>query len=158
MEDGPRHPGVHFPPPLLFLIPLGLGAFLQRRLPLELLPDHWRTAGVLGGWLLIGFWALLSGWAFFTFTRQRTGIFPNRPATRLVTWGPYGLSRNPMYVSLVAVYFGATLLMNNLWPLIGSPLVVVSLHFLVIRREERYLAAAFPQEYAAYCASVRRWL
>lgn len=140
------------------MVPLGAAALLNRWSRLPLLPARWILVGTVAAWLLIGFWAVLSGWAFFTFTRQKTAIFPNRPATRLVTWGPYGLSRNPMYVSLCSAYLGATLLMNNTWSLLGFPLAVVSLHYLVIRREERYLAAAFKQEYASYCASVRRWL
>jgi protein-S-isoprenylcysteine O-methyltransferase Ste14 len=38
------------------------------------------------------------------------------------------------------------------------PAVVPAAHRLVIDREERYLAARFGQQYAAYRRRVRRWL
>ena len=157
-DDSPPHAGVHFPPPLLFVLPLGVGILLHHWLPLHLAAVQWRAAGVIGGWLLIGVWAGLSGWALVTFWRQRTPIMPNRPVTRLVTSGPYRYSRNPMYLSLSALYLGVTALANSMWPIFFFPVVLTSLYFLVIRREERYLSATFGDEYDPYCASVRRWL
>ena len=37
--------------------------------------------------------------AALAFRRHRTTIMPNRPATALVTGGPFALSRNPIYVA-----------------------------------------------------------
>ena len=158
-ENGsPRGPGVRFPPPLLFVLPLGAGILLHRWLPLHLVDAQWRVFGVIAGWLLIGVWGGLSGWAIATFRRQRTAIIPNRPATRLVTWGPYRICRNPMYLALSALYLGVSVLVNTIWPVVFFPLVIALLYFLVIRREERYLSAAFGSEYEEFCAGVRRWL
>ena len=85
-------------------------------------------------------------------------MLPSRPAARLVTNGPYRITRYPMYVSLVALYLAVTLLLNSWWPLLFLPIVIFVLGLAVIRREERYLAVAFPEEYAAYSRNVRRWL
>ena len=85
-------------------------------------------------------------------------MLPNQPASRLVTTGLYARSRNPMYVGLTLAYVGLALLTDRGWPLVFLLLVLVALHGLVIRREERYLSAAFPGEYAAYRQRVRRWL
>jgi len=63
-----------------------------------------------------------------------------------------------MYVSLVALYLAVSLLLNSWWPVLFLPLVIFVMGLAVIRREERYLAAAFPEEYAAYRRNVRRWL
>jgi protein-S-isoprenylcysteine O-methyltransferase Ste14 len=63
-----------------------------------------------------------------------------------------------MYVGLVALYLGVTLLMNSWWPLFFLPVVVILIDRTVIAREERYLASAFPAEYGAYTKRVRRWL
>lgn len=158
-EDGsPRHPGVHFPPPFLFVFPLGAGILLHQWLPLPLMAMRWKVVGVLAGWMLIGVWAGLSAWAVALFLRQRTSMIPNRPATRLVTWGPYRFSRNPMYLALSLLHVGVSILVNTMWPLFFLPVALGSLVYLVIHREERYLSATFGAEYKLYRARVRRWL
>jgi protein-S-isoprenylcysteine O-methyltransferase Ste14 len=96
--------------------------------------------------------------AFAAFRRHRTTLIPNRPATAFVTSGPYRFTRNPMYLSLVALYLGVSAFANSWWPVILLPLVIVVIDRAVIAREERYLAATFPGEYSAYRSRVRRWL
>ena len=154
----PPHPGVRFPPPLLFVLGLGAGWLLHRARPLLLLPADFRAVGVVLGWTGILLWAGLTGWAMATFRRARTAIFPNRPATGVVREGPYRFTRNPMYLALVLLYVGVSLLMNSGWALLLLPLVLALLYVSVIRREERYLTAAFGAEYEAYRTRVRRWL
>jgi protein-S-isoprenylcysteine O-methyltransferase Ste14 len=68
------------------------------------------------------------------------------------------MTRNPMYVSLVALYLGLMLLINSWWPAIFLPFVVLVVDRFVIAREERYLASAFGAEYDEYRRQVRRWL
>jgi protein-S-isoprenylcysteine O-methyltransferase Ste14 len=63
-----------------------------------------------------------------------------------------------MYVSLFALYVAVALFANTWWPIVILPLVLIVVDRAVIAREERYLASAFPTEYAAYRARVRRWL
>jgi protein-S-isoprenylcysteine O-methyltransferase Ste14 len=96
--------------------------------------------------------------AFLTFRRARTTVIPGRAANALVTRGPYRITRNPMYVSFGVFYVGATLWLNTWWPAVVLPVVVFVIDRFVIRAEERYLASAFPSEYAEYCLRVRRWL
>jgi protein-S-isoprenylcysteine O-methyltransferase Ste14 len=55
-------------------------------------------------------------------------------------------------------YFGGALIMNSGWALILLPVVMLALYSFVIRKEERYLSSAFPEDYASYRARVRRWL
>lgn len=159
-DTPPRHPGVRFPPPALFVAGFVLAWLLEtrvRRVPLagDGAPP---PPVVLVGWLLValGFGVML--WAMATFARARTAILPHRPASRLVTAGPFGLSRNPMYVGMSLVYAGLALRLNWGWPLVVLPVVWVALYRFVIRREERYLGHAFGAEYAAYQRRVRRWL
>jgi protein-S-isoprenylcysteine O-methyltransferase Ste14 len=50
--------------------------------------------------------AVIAGWGWVTFRRARTTTVPGRASSRLVTWGPYRVSRNPMYVGLAVAYLG----------------------------------------------------
>lgn len=154
----PDHAGVHFPPPLLFVAGLVGGVLLHRWLAVPLLPVRFRFVGLLAGWCLIASWVGLTGWAIAVFLRHRTAMYPNRPASTLVTRGPYAFSRNPMYLALSGLYVGVSLLVNSIWPVVLFPGVLVSLYLLVIRREERYLAATFASDYTSYRDRVRRWL
>jgi protein-S-isoprenylcysteine O-methyltransferase Ste14 len=117
-----------------------------------------RPVFLVAGWLLIALGLGVMLWAIWTFTRARTSVLPFRPATAMVTSGPYRLSRNPMYVGLTLLYVGLSLLTGMAWPLVMLPVALWALTALVIRREERYLGAEFAAEYDAYRARVRRWL
>lgn len=152
------HPGVRFPPPLLFAAGLAIGWALHRAYPLPLLGDGGRTAGLVLGWAGVALAGVLLAWALLSFARARTAILPNRPARMLVLGGPYRFTRNPMYVGMVLLYLGATALIDTIWTLPLLPLVLWILHRAVVRLEERYLAAKFGADYEEYRRQVRRWL
>lgn len=160
-EDRPVHAGVHFPPPLLFVVPFALGLVLHRWHRLTIVPAASlplvRAVEVAGVVLMLA-WAVGTATAFGKFLRARTSILPFRPSSALVTSGPYRFTRNPMYVSMAALYIGGALALNALWPLLLLPVVLVVVDRAVIRREERYLMRAFGAEYDAYRSRVRRWL
>ena len=93
-----------------------------------------------------------------TFRRHRTTVNPTRPASTVVTAGPYRLTRNPMYVGLAVCYVGASLVIDTWWGFVLLPVVLLVVDRFVIAREERYLSAAFGEQYATYRKQVRRWL
>lgn len=157
-EPGPTNPGVHFPPPTLFVVGFLMAVALDRWVFSLRLGGVSRTTLLIAGWVLIVVGMLVLLWALLTFARARTAILPSRPARTIVATGPFRYSRNPMYVAFSAVYIGLALLMSMAWPLLLLPLVLLGLYALVIRREERYLGHAFGDEYAAYRSRVRRWL
>jgi protein-S-isoprenylcysteine O-methyltransferase Ste14 len=151
-----RGAAVRFPlPPLLFAVPLGVALLAGRvlRLPLPRLPGT-RAAGITLA--LAGVVFSLSGTA--TVVRHRTTVVPHRPVARLVTTGPYRVSRNPMYTGHAVSCAGAALWAGSWWPLITLPLSVLATRRLVIEPEEGYLAERFGAEYADYRGRVRRWL
>jgi protein-S-isoprenylcysteine O-methyltransferase Ste14 len=152
------HPNVLVPPPVIYVVGFAAGWLVNRRWPLPILgPEHSRLRIAVAATFILC-WLVLMIAAFTTFRRARTAIVPLFPATSVVTAGPYRVTRNPMYVSLIALYVGVSLIVNSWWPLIVLPLVVLLIDRAVIAREERYLRSAFPTEYAAYCDRVRRWL
>lgn len=112
----------------------------------------------VSGQMVVGVAMAAMAWAMLTFRRARTAIMPHHAASQLVTEGPYRYSRNPMYVCLVLIQAGLCLVYNTPWPLLLLPPVVLFVQYRVILREERYLAAAFGQQYLDYCSEVGRWL
>ena len=156
----PSNPGVRFPPPLIFLLGLGLAWLLDTRvlsLPISrvhsqghLLQNTGYAAVILG--LLLVFWGMV------TFARAKTAILPMRAASRIVDHGPYRFTRNPMYTGLSIAYLGGALLMNSVWALMLLPFVIGIVSRYVIALEERYLSSAFGEDYASYTRRVRRWI
>jgi len=153
-------PGIHVPPPLVFIGGFAAGWLLHRRWPSPLplfgaaAPDV--RPGL--GWALVAGGLALMWTGLATFLLARTAVLPIRPATRLVTTGIYRFSRNPMYLGMTLVYAGSALVIDSVWPLALLPLVLVLLVRFVIRLEERYLAARFGEAYEAYRRRVRRWI
>jgi protein-S-isoprenylcysteine O-methyltransferase Ste14 len=71
--------------------------------------------------------------------------------------GPFAVSRNPLYVGLIALYVGLALLVS-FWALVLVPVGVALLWWGAVRPEEQYLSATFGAEYDDYRRRVRRWL
>jgi protein-S-isoprenylcysteine O-methyltransferase Ste14 len=154
-EDGQDNPGIKVPPPLIYLLPLVLGAALDRRAHVPFLP---RTAARVVGWPLVVSGVVLNGWFLRTIREADVPLRTDRPVPRLTTDGPYRHSRNPSYLALAMVYAGIAALRNSLWAILLLPLVVIVIQREVIGREERYLERTFGDEYLAYAARVRRWV
>jgi protein-S-isoprenylcysteine O-methyltransferase Ste14 len=87
-------------------------------------------------------------------TRTTAGV----GGSRLVVSGPFAYVRNPLYVGNILMYTGLGVMAGVPW-LVAATLVWFVLQYtLIVSREEEYLAATFGDEYAAYCASVHRFL
>ncbi|MFI5235581.1 MAG: methyltransferase family protein [Gemmatimonadales bacterium] len=151
--DAQAYAGVKIPPPLLYLIPLALSWWLERRWPLPL-DTGWPAAG----WVFVALGLLCMAPAVASFRRAGTAVIPVKPATTLVVTGLYRWTRNPMYAGFTTVYLGGLLLLHSWWTVAFLPLILWAIHVLVIFREERYLESRFGQAYRDYCARVRRWI
>ena len=152
--ERPGIPGVIAPPPLIFGIPFIAGVVLQHYRPLRFLPAL--LAYGLGVPLLLGFFLGIP--ALIAFKRAGTSPNPSKPSSALVTTGPYRITRNPLYLGMLCGYLGGTSLVNSVYLLTFLPIVLVVMHFGVIRREEAYLEKLFGDDYLAYRRRVRRWL
>lgn len=104
------------------------------------------------GFTLLAFGISLAAWA----TRTAGTVDLDDPA-RLVTHGPYTVSRNPMYASWHLSYVGCALLVDTQWPLILLPGVSATIHREILREELR-LEERFGAHYRAYVREVRRYL
>ena len=89
---------------------------------------------------------------------NRTALLPGGSTQVIIDSGPFRLSRNPLYVGVVALDVGLSLLWPSFWALVLVPLGVALLWWGAVRPEEQYLSAKFGAEYDAYRRRVRRWL
>lgn len=94
------------------------------------------------------------------FHHANTTHHPMRPhqTSALVTRGPYRISRNPMYVSLLAVLAAWALHLGNALGFLLLPLLVAYLDRFQIGPEEKVLEGKFGEAFAGYKRTVRRWL
>ena len=93
-----------------------------------------------------------------TFRRRGISVPTYKPATTLVTDGPYRFSRNPGYISMFLIYAGIVLAADCVWLLGLLVLFVVVIHYGVVRREEHNFEHRFGEEYRRYKSAVRRWI
>ena len=110
------------------------------------------------GGVLIVIAVLLDVWALMTFRKHRANIMPNKAATKLLTGGPFGFSRNPIYLANVLIVAGFGFALGSRWFLFGAVALFFLLSELVIKREEKHMEANFPQAWADYSQLVRRWI
>lgn len=104
------------------------------------------------GWLLVAAGVAVAGRA----TREAGDVDLNRP-DRVVTTGPYAVSRHPMYVAWTLGFVGVGLVLDSAWLLtLLAPLA--ALIDRAARAEEDRLATVFGMRYAAYRAQVRRYV
>jgi len=153
MADAPAY---RIWPPVALGIPLlaGFGITWAWGDPIPL-PES--PSRVVGTALIVAF-VLWNGWALWLMGRARTGLLPGDPTRTILDRGPFGVSRNPLYLGLVALYVGSAVVWPSFWALVLTPVGVAALWWGAIAPEERYLAAKFGEEYEAYRRRVRRWI
>lgn len=108
---------------------------------------------VLPADLLATFGLAYSVWGL-AYLRRSFSIIPE--ARRLVTGGPYSLSRHPVYLGEIIGAIGINLATAG-WPGALAVAYFVTCELLRMRWEERVLAQAFPNDYPAYARSVPRY-
>lgn len=142
-------------PPFVYLGSIGLGLIVHLSWPVR-----WLASSVSAP---IGVLAVLLAVALFiaavrTFRKAGTPVPGNRPTTTIVRTGPYRFSRNPVYLAFTLFQIGLAAWVNSLGLLLAVLPALALMMLVVIPREERYLEARFPSEYADYSRAVRRWL
>jgi len=110
------------------------------------------------GWALVLFFIGWNGWSLWLFGRHQTGLLPGQATHALIEEGPFRVSRNPLYVGLLALYLGVALFAPTFWGLVLFPAAVLLLQWGAIRPEEQFLHERFGAQYDDYTRRVRRWL
>jgi len=145
-------------PPVIYVVALILGFALDAFVPLPWLgspaSDLLLAFGVV---LLVGVVAIEVG-AVRALRRARTTVMPHRASEHLVTSGPFGFSRNPLYLGNTILLIAIGLIAGTLWLLLLALVAAFVTQKLSIEPEERHLAARFGKRYRDYARRVRRWI
>jgi len=157
-EKSSRSGLLHIPVPWVYLIPYLVGIAIQFAFPISISSSILLAATRIIGALLLAVGVILAAWAQWIFRKERTTTDPTQVSSKLITWGPYGFSRNPMYLGLFLGFIGVDLLLTFVWSLILMLFVVYYVNWIVIPIEEVQLRKTFGGAYEQYCRKVRRWI
>ena len=154
-KDNTDNPGVIAPPPLIYACALVAGLLVDRRYHIPFLP---RTVARKLGWPLLACGLGVGFLGDREMRRAETNTNPYKPATSVVTGGPFRFTRNPLYLSMTLIYGGISALANALPAALLLPVILRLMQRGVIEREERYLESKFGDEYIEYKGKVPRWI
>lgn len=118
------------------------------------LPNWTRWAGFLVG--ISG--AFLVGWADRVLGANLSGVVQIKEGQNLITAGPYGLVRHPIYVGGLLYSLSLFIVSANL--LVGSTIIggTILLYVTRIPKEEAMMIDAFGDEYRRYAQRTGRFL
>jgi protein-S-isoprenylcysteine O-methyltransferase Ste14 len=141
---------------IAFLALPGLVAYVAPVLlaPSELGAAPWRWAGIV--LIAVGTFLLLWCVRDFYVTGKGT-LAPWSPPQHLVRAGPYRWSRNPMYVSVLVVVLGWSVLYRSQSLLVYLVALAVAFHLRILLYEEPRLHESFGEDWVRYKQEVRRW-
>jgi len=116
-----------------------------------------------GEWNMAGYALLLIGialplWGSRTFKRHKTNILPYKDPDTMVTDGPFKYTRNPMYLGMLTVLLGATVLSGTIEGLGFTALYFAVANWWYIPYEESRMQAVFGEKFEDYKDKVRRWV
>lgn len=133
---------IAFAIPLLFLAPRLENVVLD---PLGYLP-------LLVG-LIILFWCIAE-----FYIQGRGTLAPWSPPQRVVITGLYRYSRNPMYIGVLLILSGWSILFHGIALIAYTVFMVFAFHLRVILYEEKWQARVFGEQWQVYKARVPRWI
>ena len=139
---------VALPGIVAFVLPIAIGTSTDRPV---------RCVGLSAVPLFLGVFLLL--WCVREFyVAGRGTLAPWDPPQRLVTTGPYRISRNPMYIGVVTILAGWCVLWNSRTLVIYTVLFLCGFHLRVLLFEEPWAARQFGPQWETYRAHVPRWV
>jgi protein-S-isoprenylcysteine O-methyltransferase Ste14 len=146
---------------VLFILSLALSAASPALVLLGVLDPIAALDGVIGHALgivlAVAGIALIFGAQLAMGNAWRVGVDPEE-RTQLVTDGPFGLVRNPIYSAMIPKIAGLALMAPTALAIAGLLLLVTALELQVRAVEEPHLLRVHGDTYAAYAAHVGRFL
>ena len=113
-------------------------------------------------YIFLGFAPLLAGvilnvWTDGLFKKLSTTVKPDQKPSVLIDYGPFRISRNPMYLGMTLMLIGAGILLGSITSFVGAILFVVAMEYYFIPDEEKTMQETFGDEFLKYKSKVRRW-
>ncbi len=140
------------PAVLVFAVGPGLVALSPDAAVVETGAVRW--VGVVAA--VVGF--ALVAWAVHAFARASQVPSPTDVPDQLVTAGPLGYTRNPIYLGTVLAIAGEAVVFRSTVLVAYSGSLWLVYHLLIVYREEPALRSAFGDRYEQYCDDVPRWV
>jgi protein-S-isoprenylcysteine O-methyltransferase Ste14 len=114
---------------------------------------------LVGGFAIMLIGELIRFWGV-SIAGAETRTTGNVGGTYLITNGPFAYVRNPLYLGNMLLYAGIGVMSLALFPwlLIIAVVWFYVQYYLIVTREEEYLAGRFGGEYDEYRRHVRRFL
>ncbi len=142
---------------VVFGIPLMVSILLGIIWPLPILygSSRWFLLAAGIAVLIIGIGVIVA--ARRELSRYGQPTDPGKPTSRIVSSGVFSISRNPLYLGIVILIIGLSLIINSWWVLVLLVIEIILCHIILIFPEERYLASTFGSYYEEYRRSVYRW-
>lgn len=90
--------------------------------------------------------------------KQKTTVKPTEKPTALIDTGAFKISRNPMYLGMALILFGAGFVLGSITSFAGVLLFVAAMEIIFIPQEEKNLQEKFGNKFETYKKKVRRWI
>ncbi len=145
-------------PPVIYVVAIALSVVLGMLYPLPWIGDIFGDLLFGVGWVALFGVAMLWITAIRAMFRAKTTLDPNAEPEHLVISGPFGITRNPMYLANTLLLIGAAFITGIAWFLLFAFLAAFATQKLAIEKEEKILAAKFGKKYRDYAKRVRRWI
>ena len=145
-------------PPLIYVAGIAISLILHALYPLPWFGSPMSDILVAVGWLALVAMAALFFTALRIMRRAKTPINPNAQPEHLVTEGPFGITRNPIYLADTLLLIGVGLVSGITWFLPVALIAASITQKVAIGKEERWLAEKFGKRYRDYAKRVRRWI
>ncbi len=113
----------------------------------------WNILGIIP--IIIG--GILNLKADKAFKLKQTTVKPFEKSKVLITTGVFRFSRHPMYLGMVLILIGLSIILGSLTPYIVVVLFIILIHNIFITVEEGMLAETFGDAWLEYKKNTRCW-
>lgn len=147
---------VKIPPPVWLLFFVVTAGVISTLMPWRFIVDL-RLVSLGVALFALGF--VSPAWASTLFRRQGTELNPTSETNKkLVTSGPFAITRNPMYLGLTIISIGLAFWVGSL-PMFVVPILIFAMtNWVHIPFEEAKMRRQFGTQFDDYTHKVRRWI